>query len=181
LAFVSERYYRYKNSYFITPYEKYIGDLDSKRKALIYALGRQESRFIPTSISTAYAMGVMQIMPFLSKAIAKELKEFYDINKQLEPQTNLKYANHHLNFLEKRAKNPLFIAYAYNGGIGFLKNTVKKRYFNKGLYEPYLSMEMIPYDETRKYGKKVLANYYIYAKHFGLDVQLDTIVKETLF
>lgn len=168
LAFVKERYDRYRNSYFITPYEEYIGSLDNKRKALIYAIARQESRFIPTSISTAYAMGSMQIMPFLSKAIAKELKENYDIDKQLEPKTNLKYANHHLNFLEKRLKHPLFIAYGYNGGIGFTKRILKKGLFrDRNNYEPFLSMELIPYDETKKYGKKVLANYYIYHKHIN--------------
>ena len=53
--------------------------IDKHRKSLIYALGRQESRFIPTSVSSSYAMGTMQIMPFLSKAIAKELKESYNI------------------------------------------------------------------------------------------------------
>lgn len=168
LAFVKERYDRYRNSYYVTPYEQYLQKVKSKdRKALIYAIGRQESRFIPTSISTAYAMGVMQIMPFLSKAIAKEFKEPYDIDKQLEAKTNLRYANHHLNFLERRMKNPLFIAYAYNGGIGFTRGLLKKGLFKKGKYEPWLSMEMVHYDETKKYGKKVLANYFIYQNHIN--------------
>ena len=167
LAFVKERYNQYKKSYFVTPYQNYLKSLDKDRQALIYAIARQESRFIPTSISTAYAMGVMQIMPFLSKAIAKELKEPYDIDKQLEPKTNLKYANHHLNFLDKRLDNPLFIAYAYNGGIGFTKRILKSGLFKKGRYEPWLSMELIPYSETKKYGKKVLANYYIYQNYLN--------------
>ena len=84
LAFIKERFDRYKKSYFVTPYDRYLKNVDKDRKALIYAIARQESRFIPTSISTAYAMGVMQIMPFLSKALAKELKEDYDIDKQLD-------------------------------------------------------------------------------------------------
>ena len=172
LAFVKERFYRYKKSYFITPYKSLIGNLSGDRQALIYALARQESRFIQTSISSAYAMGVMQIMPFLSKAIAKELKEVYDIDKQLEPTTNLKYANHHLNFLEKRLKHPLFIAYGYNGGIGFTKRLFKNGLFQSGKYEPFLSMEMLPYDETKKYGKKVLANYLIYKNHLNKDNQI---------
>jgi len=167
LAFVKERYMRYKKSYFVTPYEKYLKRIDKDRKALIYAIGRQESRFIPTSISTAYAMGVMQIMPFLSKALAKEFKEPYDIDKQLDAKTNLRYANRHLNFLTRRLDNPLFIAYAYNGGIGFTRKTLKKGLFKKAKFEPWLSMELIPYDETKKYGKKVLANYYIYQNYLN--------------
>lgn len=154
LAFVKERYHRYKKSFFVIPYEKHIGKLAKDRQALIYAIGRQESRFIPTSISSAYAMGTMQIMPFLSKALAKQLKEPYDIDKQLEAKTNLKYANHHLNFLTRRLNNPLFVAYAYNGGIGFTKRSLKTGLFKKAKYEPWLSMELIRYDETKNMGKK---------------------------
>ena len=179
LAFISERYYRYKKSYYITPYKEYFYGIDPKRKALLYAIARQESRFIPSSISHAYAMGMMQIMPFLSKAIAKELKEPYDIDKQLEPKTNIRYANHHLNYLERRLKHPLFIAYGYNGGIGYTKRTIKEGLFKKGKYEPYLSMELLKYDETKKYGKKVLANYFIYHNHLNSDkIKLSTLINQ---
>ena len=110
-------------------------------------------------------------MPFLSKAIAKELNIKYNIMDQLKAKYNLKYANHHLNYLEKRLKNPLLIAYAYNGGIGFTIRLLKKGFFNKNSqykkFEPFLSMELLPYDETRKYGKKVLANYYIYNNYIN--------------
>ncbi len=169
LAFVKERYDRYRNSYFVMPFKEHLKNLSKERQALIYAIGRQESRFIPTSISSAYAMGTMQIMPFLSKAIAKQLKEPYDIDKQLEAKTNLQYANHHLDYLTRKLDNPLFVAYAYNGGIGFTKRLLKSGFFRKGKYEPFLSMELLPYDETKKYGKKVLANYFIYYNHLNND------------
>ncbi len=163
LAFVKERFYKYKKSYFITPYKESIKNLPIKRQILLYALARQESRFIPTSISSSYALGIMQIMPFLSKALSKQLKEPYNIDNQFIPEISLKYASKHLDFLEKRLPNPLFIAYAYNGGIGFTKRILKNGLFKeKGKYEPFLSMELLPYDETKKYGKKVLANYIIY-------------------
>jgi len=167
LAFVYERYSKYKKSYFVTPYEKYLKSISPKRRSLIYAIGRQESRFIPTSISSSYAMGTMQIMPFLSKAIAKDLNESYDIDKQLEAKTNLRYANYHLGYLERNVHHPLFIAYAYNGGIGFTKRLLKTELFKKGKYEPFLSMELLPYDETKKYGKKVLANYFVYNNYLN--------------
>jgi soluble lytic murein transglycosylase len=63
-----------KEQYFPMPYRDLIEKLPKSRQAILYAIARQESRFIPTSISSAYAMGIMQIMPFLSKAIAKQLK-----------------------------------------------------------------------------------------------------------
>jgi len=169
LTFIYERYYQYRKSYFITPYKKHLENYTADRQSLIYSIARQESRFIPSSISTAYAMGVMQIMPFLSKAIAKQLEDNYDINDQLKPDVNLRYANFHLNFLESKMKHPLLIAYAYNGGIGFTRRMLKNGLFSKESkhkeLEPFLSMELVPYEETRKYGKKVLANYYVYKNH----------------
>jgi soluble lytic murein transglycosylase len=37
---------------------------------------------------------------------------------------------------------------------------------------------MIPYDESRKYGKKVLANYYIYANYFGIKTTIQDLFRE---
>jgi len=163
LAFLAEKFYKYKYTYLINPYKNIIKNYPIKRQILINALAKQESRFIQTSLSSSFAMGVMQIMPFLSKALAKQLNEPYDILKQLNAKTNIKYANKHLDFLEHRLNNILFIAYAYNGGIGFTKRKILDAgLFKKGKYEPYLSMELVPYDETKRYGKKVLANYLLY-------------------
>ncbi len=121
-------------------------------------------------------------MPFLSKAIAKELNEEYFIDEQFNPNVNLKYANHHLNYLEKNLLSPLFIAYAYNGGIGFTRRMLQKQ---KGFvekndpYEPMLSMELMSNTESREYGKQVLANYYIYINHLDKKnhIKLSTLLQ----
>jgi len=168
LFFVNERYNSYKYTYLPNPYKDLIKKYPIKRQVLINAIARQESRFIPSSISSAYALGVMQIMPFLSKDIAKQLNEPYDIFKQLEAPTNIRYSNFHLNFLQRRLNHILFVAYAYNGGLGFTKRKIfNAGLFKKGKYEPYLSMELVPYSESNKYGKKVLANYYLYNNYIN--------------
>ncbi|RXJ87599.1 lytic transglycosylase domain-containing protein [Arcobacter sp. CECT 8985] len=168
LAYVLNKYNHYKDNYYLTPYKSYLKEYSTKRQALVYALGRQESRFIPSSLSVSYAQGVMQIMPFLSKYIAKQLKDNYSIFDQFDAKTNLKYANYHLDNLEKKLDNPLFIAYSYNGGYGYFLSLKKLGLFTKkGFFEPFMSMELISYNETREYGKKVLANYYIYLKHLN--------------
>ncbi|AXH15039.1 lytic murein transglycosylase [Malaciobacter mytili LMG 24559] len=166
LAFIYNKYDNYKTHYFLTPFEEELKNYDIDRKALIYAISRQESRFIPTALSSVYAQGVMQIMPFLSEHIAKDLKDEYDFNKMFETKTNLKYANYHLNNLQKNLDNPLFIAYSYNAGYGYFKSLKNLGLFSKNnQFEPFLSMELISYDETKEYGKKVLANYYIYKNY----------------
>ncbi|AXX92412.1 lytic murein transglycosylase [Malaciobacter molluscorum LMG 25693] len=166
LAYILNKYNNYKDNFYLLPYKEYLSNYPIKRQALVYSLARQESRFIPSSISTSYAQGVMQIMPFLSKVIAKRLNEKYNIFNQFDVKTNLRYANYHLNNLEKNVSNPLFIAYSYNGGYGYFKSLLNQGLFTKkGFFEPFMSMELISYDETREYGKKVLANYYIYLNY----------------
>ena len=105
---------------------------DVNRQVLMYAIGRQESRFIPSAVSFATAQGVMQIMPFLSKQLAKDLEEPYNIYEQFLPEVNLKYADKHLDSLVKQFdNNPLFIAYAYNGGPGYTRKQFKRGLFKE--------------------------------------------------
>lgn len=179
LAYILERYDNFKTQYFLTPYRDIIKEQGIFKELLIYAIARQESRFIPSAISVAGAQGIMQIMPFLSEDIARRLKEPYNIYEQFIPEKNLKYASFHLdNLIKQFDSNPLFVAYAYNGGAGYTKNQLKKGLFTKtNKYEPFLSMEMISYQETKEYGKRVLANFYIYNNYLNSEnkISLSTI------
>lgn len=162
MAHALDKAHKFNKNYYITPpYE--LSGLTDNQKILLYALGKQESRFIPAQLSVSYAMGEMQIMPFLARAMSKK-KHVYDF---LNTKTNIKYAKDHLIWLCDQVKNPLFVSYAYNGGIGFTKRDVIPHFKWKGTYEPFLSMELIPYGESREYGKKVIANFIIYAKLFN--------------
>lgn len=152
----------FKKAYFITPYRNSISKYSPQRQALIYAIGRQESLFLPNLVSSSFALGMMQVMPFVGKAMAKNIGDTYDMDGQFDASTNIRHANEVINLLDKSFNNILFIAYAYNGGGGFLSRTLKKSYFKESKYEPFLSMEMLPNEETREYGKRVLANYLIY-------------------
>ena len=169
MAFILERYNKYKTQYFITPYRNILKNYDIDKQVLIYSIARQESHFIPSAISFSSAQGIMQIMPFLSSDIAKKLNEDYNIYEQFTPEKNIRYGSYHLDTLMKQFNNnPLFVAYAYNGGAGYTKKQLEKGLFQKKrAFEPFLSMEMISYNETKEYGKKVLANYYIYNNYLN--------------
>ncbi len=94
-----------------------------------------------------------------------------------KPKIAYKFANRHLDFLENRLKHPLFIAYAYNGGIGFTRKMLKSGYiFQKGEFEPYMSMELVPYRKSRKYAKKVLANYIVYMHLLNQKATLKSLI-----
>lgn len=177
-AFIYEKAQNYKTHNFIMPYQEATRALNNDDKALIYALARQESYFVPTAISYSYALGVMQIMPFLVKALAEEKKEEIVLNEMFDPSKNIAYAATHLSYLQKHLFHPLFIAYAYNGGIGFTKRHLLQGTFLKGSYEPYLSMELMANTQSREYGKKVLANYVIYKKILGEEVKITSLFEK---
>ena len=164
-------------NYFLRPYDEYMKSLPVERKVMINAIARQESRFIPSAVSYSYAQGMMQIMPFLSQFLAIDLKEQYNIFNMFDYRTSIRFADKHLFFLEKSLNHPLFIAYAYNGGIGFTKRMLENGYFGVGDYEPFLSMETVPLKQPREYGKKVLANSVIYRQIYGLPTSIIRVIK----
>jgi len=176
--YILERAYKFRKQSYPTPYKKYLKDLPIEYQALIYSLARQESKFIPSVISTSYALGMMQIMPFLVKDIAKRKGEEIELEEMFNPLKNLEYAIFHINSLKKEFISPLFIAYAYNGGRGFTRRMLQAGKFSKGKYEPFLSIETLSYGETRKYGKKVLANYVVYRQILGKHITLHQLLDE---
>ena len=176
-TYLKEKEVKYTKPYFPMPYPLSMWNLEKERVALLYAIARQESRFIPASVSSSYALGMMQIMPFLIKHLAKERGKKIDLNDMFNPYLAVNYANQHLDYLNEWLYHPLFVAYAYNGGIGFTKRTIKSSHlFKDGKYEPYLSMELIDYDESKEYGKKVLSNYIIYLNLLGIQTRVSPLL-----
>ena len=170
---ILERAYSYKMHGFVMPYSNYLRDVENDDKALVYAIMRQESNFIPSALSTSYALGLMQIMPFLTDDISKRIKEPVESYEDMFiPKNNINYALKHLAWMKKSLYHPLFMAYAYNGGMGFLRRHLEGGTFGNSEYEPYLSMELMTNNESREYGKKVLANYVMYKKVLGEDVSI---------
>jgi soluble lytic murein transglycosylase len=177
-SYIKAKAYDYQKHYFPLLYRDLMRHLPVARQALIYAIARQESRFVPASVSSSFALGMMQIMPFLVEDIAKKRGDSIDLDDMFNPQKALVYANFHLDYLQSWLFNPLLVAYAYNGGIGFTKGLLThKNLFNNAKYEPFLSMESIEVKETREYGKAVLANYVIYLNKLGHPMRISQILK----
>ena len=165
--------------YFPILYREMIKNYPLNRQALILALARQESRFIPASVSRSFALGMMQFMPFLIRHIAKERDETIQYADIFNPKTAIHFANDHLDYLNKYIHHPLFVAYAYNAGIGYTRKMLRKNLFRgEGRYEPYFSMEMVDNEQANHYGKKVLANYVIYRMLLGSPIKITTLLKQ---
>ena len=178
-TFIKSRYHGFSKHYFPTPFLSELAQAYSREDlALLYAIIRQESRFIPASISTSFALGKTQVMPFLVRAIAEERGEDIALTDMFEPKRSIEYGLHQIDFLKRSLYHPLLVAYGYNGGIGFTQRKILQQglFENDGAYEPWLSMELVPYSESRHYGKVVLANYYVYLDILDKKEELDNLL-----
>ena len=178
-TYIKAKASREKDQYFPMPYRDLIHKLPKSRQAILYAIARQESRFIPGAISSSYALGMMQIMPFLVDDLAKKRKEHIDYDDMFDPRTSIKYANEHMNYLTKWLHHPLFIAYAYNAGIGYTRRMLRtpKMFRSSKGHEPYYSLEVLGNSQARRYGKHVMANYVIYMNKLGVNLRVTDLIK----
>lgn len=133
-------------------------------KNLVYGLVRTESFFNPGVNSSAGAVGLTQLMLSTAKDTAKKLKipeKVTGVEDLQNPRLNLilgcSYLNEMISRLDGNVLNALF---AYNGGI------TRVRRWRSGAEDlsDELFLEVVPLQETRDYGRKVLsaASFYEY-------------------
>ena len=171
-SFLLEKAYGFNMHGYIMPYDEYLSEISIDEKAFVYSIMRQESNYIPAALSRSYALGLMQLMPFLVDDIAKKNKETIEYKKMFEPGKNIEYSLKHLDWMKKSLSHPLYMAYAYNGGLGFLKRHLKTGAFREGAYEPFLSMELMANSQSREYAKRVIANYVMYKQILGEEISI---------
>jgi soluble lytic murein transglycosylase len=129
----------------------------------VYGLIRQESRFIMDAKSTVGASGLMQVMPATARWTAKKigLTDFQS-HQITDRDTNIAIGTGYLKLvLDSFDGSMPMAAAAYNAGPG------RPRLWRGQTGAPTLDAaiwaENVPFNETRDYVKKVLANTTLYA------------------
>ncbi len=126
--------------------------------AYVYGLIRQESRFIMDAKSSVGASGLMQIMPATAKWTAKKIGMDYSSALLHDKDANIQLGTAYLKLvLDDFAGSQPLAAAAYNAGPGR-----SRRWRDGPTLEPAIWAENIPFNETRDYVKKVLANAAFY-------------------
>jgi soluble lytic murein transglycosylase len=132
---------------------------------LIAAVIKAESNFYVFAESKKGAMGLMQITPPTGKWIAEKLghKDF-DKEMLFNPDTNISFGCWYIDYLSKHYDyNFKYVFAAYNGGEGNVDRWIKS-----GTIDGDVSnLDDIPYEETKKYVKKITRNYKIYKLLYG--------------
>ena len=132
--------------------------------ALLYAIARQESRFAVDIVSSAGAVGLMQLMPGTARWVAKQLAR-NDYRPALigDAELNTQFGAYYFKYwLERLDRMPALAAAAYNAGPGRAQ-----AWRPPAPLEGAIWVETIPFNETRDYVKKVLANAIVYGHAFN--------------
>ena len=127
---------------------------------LVASLIRQESEFNPSVISYANAYGLMQLLPSVGRALAREegMSHFRTF-QLLDPETNIRLGTRYLRqMLDKFGGVPEYALAAYNAGDNRVEDWQAAG--------PYQGMdefvESIPFTQTREYVQAILRNIETY-------------------
>ena len=160
-----EKRFHNKYNYPIISTPGYINGRKIPESAFILSIIRQESEFDLSANSHAGAKGLMQLMPYTAKLVAKQAKLPYSKSRlTTDPEYNINLGSHYIAglILEYDGAYPFAIA-AYNAG------PKRVRYWKKINKNPQKSqidyvdwIELIKFKETRNYVQRVLENYNVY-------------------
>jgi soluble lytic murein transglycosylase len=140
--------------------------------ALLYGIARQESRFATDIVSSAGAIGLMQLMPGTARWVAKQLaRTDYRPGAITDADMNTHFGAYYFKYwFERLDRMPALAAAAYNAGPGRAQAWRPATPLEGAIW-----VETIPFNETRDYVKKVLANAMIYAQAFNTNQQSLTV------
>ena len=156
-------YLRFNYPIITTP--KQINNKDMPNPSLVLSIIRQESEFDRKANSSVGAKGMMQLMKYTAKVVAKQAKLPYSISGLTnDPEYNIKLGTYYFHSLLKDYNGyyPFALA-AYNAGPKRVKTW---RRVNgdptKGEISFINWIELIRFEETRNYVQRVLENVNVY-------------------
>jgi len=154
-----------KYNYPIITVPRKINDKNMPDPALILAIIRQESEFDRRANSYVGARGMMQLMKYTAKIVAKQAGLPYSISGlTTDPEYNIKLGSYYFNSLLDNYGGvyPFAIA-AYNAGPNRVKTWRKINGDpSKGELSYIDWIELIRFKETRNYVQRVLENVNVY-------------------
>jgi soluble lytic murein transglycosylase len=130
----------------------------------LFAIMRQESAFNGHDVSSARAIGLLQMIPPTTRRVARELGIEFREEMLFDPAYNIRVGGHYIGrlFAQYQGVLPRAIG-AYNAGPGAMGRWVRER----GTMDLDQFTEAIPFDETRIYVRRVQQNLARYRYLYG--------------
>lgn len=146
--------------------EKYMSDAPVEW-ALVHALIRQESRYDQEAVSSAGALGLMQLMPRTAQEVAKKAGKSHQKSWLISrPEHNIALGSRYIKQLVDRYDGNYAMALAgYNAGPGRVVGWVETYGDPRNERVDLVNwIESIPIYETRNYVQRVLEGVYVYRR-----------------
>ena len=144
-------------------------------KSVVFAIARQESAFNPRAVSSANALGLMQVLPGTGKQIAKKFGFAFDRNRMLSDAAyNAQMGAAELGDVLETYRGSYILSFvAYNAGRGRVRQWIEKYGDPRDPgVDPIDWVERIPFSETRNYVQRVLENMQVYRAQLGIGTRL---------
>ena len=127
--------------------------------SFVRAVAREESSFDPEAVSWAKAYGLVQLIMPTAKRFSEEAGVKATPRTLKKPDVNLKIGTAYMAWLWDRfEQNPALVPAAYNAGEGAVRRWLE----GDSARSLDVFIEEIPYDETRRYTRRVLQTYGVY-------------------
>jgi soluble lytic murein transglycosylase len=143
--------------------------------AVVYSIARQESEFNPATVSSANALGLMQVTPEAGRYIARKFNVAFDQKRLLHDLVyNVQVGAAELGDNIEAYRGSYILAFAgYNAGRGRVREWIE-RYGDprESGVDPVDWVERIPFSETRNYVQRILENLQVYRVRFGGNARL---------
>lgn len=134
--------------------------------SMVASVIKIESNYNPNAISSAGAIGLMQLMPTTASEIANKLGKDWNYNDLFDVDNNIEIGCYYLRYLldifKEDTDNSLS---SYNWGLNNVKTWILK-----GNVDGYGTITNIPVVETSKYLKKYRRAKFMYSDIFGYDL-----------
>lgn len=126
---------------------------------LVCAVIRTESRFQPKAVSSKGAAGLMQIMEETAEWAASSIKmQNYSYDRIFEPEINIEIGCWYLSRLIRQYGETEVALAAYNAGSGNVSRWLR----DSTLSVDGITLDEIPFGETKRYVERVRQNEKIY-------------------
>ncbi|HKS84246.1 MAG TPA: lytic transglycosylase domain-containing protein [Pseudolabrys sp.] len=138
--------------------------------AVAYSIARQESHFNQKIVSSAHAMGLMQVTPAAGIDTAAKYKVTYSRDRLLhDPVYNMQMGAAELSNLLSGYNGSYILTFAgYNAGRGRVKQWIAAYGDPRDPnVDPVDWVERIPISETRNYVERIMENLQVYRARFG--------------
>ena len=130
---------------------------------LVAAIVREESSFYPQARSRVGARGLMQLMPTTARQLAKSRGLPTSEESLDDPAVNLVLGSAYLSVLMKEFGEPRLAVAAYNAG----PTSVREWWKSRPTEDLEVWVELIPYDETRRFVRRVMLAWEEYRRLYA--------------